>query len=495
MIVFYELSWLAPRIDRDILGWRIYAGPPGMPGWRGRCIAHTCRPEETSAGFPIEEGQYTFTISRIFHWGEEGIGSALRVERVVSAGRSDAPSAIANGVVAHVAGGGAALLRADHAPQDDPEALIEVIEGASVEQGRLIYRGPQHRKAADEPTMPADLLGRPVPLDGSGRDASRTLWMRAVSVLGVPEASPSSRTVRYFDRPDTYRVAICGLAGGTLDQISAAAATDPWELSGGKIRLRRKPTVANATTANGWGTVASGLLASSPAAAKYLTQGYVESAEKDLGASRCFFLEFWDDVERASATAIARPVRALKFPVDPNTHPVLQGSADGPAWWGRRYRQDGKPRRALEECRWDVKFGDSSPISMDYRPAIHGEQIKARYIRVRRLLRDPAGLHQVQVTNLKAEALYPYHSDQGEVQVVAPASSATVTTRVNPATGASDLFGLALIPVVTAKALGAWWPRVTAINLAAGQFTVQLQDAAGVAYTGGGNVYWHVRGY
>lgn len=483
-------------VDPDVLYHRLYVAPPGFPDYRGECLAHTCRRDEACLRFTIEEGSYTLTLVRVYPWGEEDWRRARRFERTFDARSTPAPAAPSGVAIAHMGETGEARFRVDHAVAEEPDAVIEVIEGSSVLTGRLVYRGPQHKRSADEWQVPASVLSRGIALDGSGREASRRLHVRAVSLAGVPGDAAPFVELPFFDRPNTGRVAICSLVSGSLSNISAPAATAAWEFVAGVIRNKQVPATDDADDAD-WGTVDAGALSGVPVFCEYLPEAIVESSEVNLGAVKCFWLEACDDLERESAIAPDIPLREMDLPLDPGR--AFAGQPYGPAWYSAEYSVDLKPRRSLEECRWEVKFGDMSPITMPYRPLVNGEWIKAQYVRVRRVMRDPMGLHRLAIEELRVHALFPFSHDQGEATKAGGNTDVTVNTRENPTTGAQDLFTNQLVPTLTFKGApslpaGARL-AVAAVDAAAGTFDVELQDEDGVALTDEVDFYWRVDGY
>src|SRR5204863_1728549 len=105
-------------------------------------------------------------------------------------------------------------------------------------------------------------------------------------------------------------------------------------------------------------------------------------------------------IKRKSAAGL---ITAIETPpwwllTDPLADPDLRVARNSPLWMPREVYTDGSPRQPLRDGRWEFVIGTSSSVSHadgDYRAYVPGMILRGRYLRVRVVLYDPTGWHQV----------------------------------------------------------------------------------------------------
>jgi hypothetical protein len=343
----------------------------------------------------------------------------------------------------------------------EPVQRVELIRGPDAARGQLVgtvdverqgYSGDMGERTPV--TVPAPIL--PGRRSGGG---NQTLVVRAVSRDGKNPGTAASGSVPCLDLPNHYPVVVASIVGDALSGISAPAGTDAWEVDATDgARLRVLPAIEDADP--DWGTLEAGLLSEAKLGSYFLTSAVVTCDEYDLGGTYAFVLECYDEAQRktaAGAFATMTLAEADLYPLWPATSPPELGDqVDGPAWMSRLCTLDGRPVRPLPPMKWEVRWGDASPLSGDWVPYVPGMRIRARYVQARVTLAEPMGLHQVICPRLCVRAWIP------------------MDTRV--ATKSGGDFGTGELPDVTAVG----GPKVVGIRTDTGNEKVQVNAGGSI---------------
>jgi hypothetical protein len=323
---------------------------------------------------------------------------------------------------------------ADPPLKGDVPHRMQVIEGPSAEQGRLLHEYEVLPDGVSAPDAPRRVT-EGFPIAGTGLGATRTIHLRAMSLDGRPGASVSR--VAFSPGGDGYYGhSIASIAGATLSGFPAAGATDPFEYDATDgVRLRAIPAISGGAA---WGTVAGGLTITHRVG-PYLGAAKVESNEVDLGADVRFVLDIYDEVRRRSGTFPLKAIAALSImPICPEGYePYRDDTALHPGWLAREAQGDGKARNPIrpQHARWEFVIGTSASVphaDADYRPYIPGMWLKGRYLRVRLVLAEPTCHWQVTCPNATVVAriprLHTTHAGTPEAAVTAPPGSSCLDT-------------------------------------------------------------------
>lgn len=390
-------SWSPTTVPPDLAEWVVYAARDRDS--KGAEVARVPGGDRFASWVSTEDLLWVRVLA-VLRSGSEEPWEAVEPQEVFVQGRTDTaePDTPSAPTVAHVDQFTSARVTVDAPAPSDPPAFVQVIQGADEYVGKLV---------AETKVLPAGPIGTdgppqhvslPLPLEGYG--GTKDLTVRHMGQAGRPGPGTTQTVREPDDAPPFHEVAVCSWSGTTRVNVPAASATTAHEFDATDgARARAKPTCAGATGgASGWGTAASGLLASAPVHGAYLPTIEVESDEVDLGSSVTFRLTTKDTVGRKSAAGTLRPVWATKVPAVPAAHQDVRLLPEGVAWAMRETRADGKPRQPLRSWRWEYVVGTSSPVAhgdSDYKPVTPGMLLRGRYLRVRLVVTDPTGQHQI----------------------------------------------------------------------------------------------------
>lgn len=390
-----QVSWGA-QPDTALRLWRVYLSESEDD--KGDLITEVQPTGRTCIIRDVTEATYWIRVLAVSVAGtEESIRRSQASVRYVATRTRTTPSALTNAGGGKVDNSQATKVIVDPPPATDPPVKVEVIKGASAETGQLVGTVEVERSGITgeqgERQASVSIPAQPGRRTGGGTE---TLSIRAVDAEGKKAGAATQVTVPHLDLANHYAVEIASIVGSTLSGISSPAGTDGWEADATDgARLREIPTIANLDS--DWGTVGSGLFASQPVGAFYVTEETVTFDEYDLGTTYAFALECYDEAQRKSAAGAwsSIDVRRLKhWKLFPSGDPEIRPNDLGPEWLMRMVTIEGKPLRPLPPTKWEWRAGTSSPLSGDWLPYVPGLQVYARYVQVRMTLRDPMGQHQ-----------------------------------------------------------------------------------------------------
>lgn len=389
-------SWSVDVVPEGLAEWVIYASTDRAT--KGQEVARVPGAERYATWVSDESLIYVRVLG-VKRDGPEEPWDGVEPDEVLIQGRDETkePEAPSNVAVGQVDLSMSGRVSVDPPSRGDPASFVQVVQGADEYTGKLVAETKVLPSGPIGVDGPPRQVSMPIPLDGTG--GSKTLVVRKMGTAGRPSSSVARTSPEVEDLAGFHEVAVCSWSGTTRSNVPAAGTTDAHEFDATHgARARAKPTLANATSGNGWGTLASGLLASARVHGAYLQTITVESDEVDLGAALVFRLTAADTVGRASAAGTIRPLWATKVPMIPAAHPDVRLLPEGVAWASRETRLDGYPRQPVRNWRWEYVVGTSSPVahaSSDYKPLVPGQLVSGRYVRVRLVVTDPTGQHRV----------------------------------------------------------------------------------------------------
>ncbi len=389
-------SWTVDVVPEGLAEWVIYASTDRAT--KGQEVARVPGAERFATWVSDESLIYVRVLG-VKRDGPEEPWDGVEPDEVLIQGRDETkePEAPSNVAVGQVDLSMSGRVSVDPPSRGDPASFVQVVQGADEYTGKLVAETKVLPSGPIGVDGPPRQVSMPIPLDGTG--GSKTLVVRKMGTAGRPSSSVARTSPEVEDLAGFHEVAVCSWSGTTRSNVPAAGTTDAHEFDATHgARARAKPTLANATSGNGWGTLASGLLASARVHGAYLQTITVESDEVDLGAALVFRLTAADTVGRASAAGTIRPLWATKVPMIPAAHPDVRLLPEGVAWASRETRLDGYPRQPVRNWRWEYVVGTSSPVahaSSDYKPLVPGQLVSGRYVRVRLVVTDPTGQHRV----------------------------------------------------------------------------------------------------
>ena len=389
-------SWTVDVVPEGLAEWVIYASTDRAT--KGQEVARVPGAERFATWVSDESLIYVRVLG-VKRDGPEEPWDGVEPDEVLIQGRDETkePEAPSNVAVGQVDLSMSGRVSVDPPSRGDPASFVQVVQGADEYTGKLVAETKVLPSGPIGVDGPPRQVSMPIPLDGTG--GSKTLVVRKMGTAGRPSSSVARTSPEVEDLAGFHEVAVCSWSGTTRSNVPAAGTTDAHEFDATHgARARAKPTLANATSGNGWGTLASGLLASARVHGAYLQTITVESDEVDLGAALVFRLTAADTVGRASAAGTIRPLWATKVPMIPAAHPDVRLLPEGVAWASRETRLDGYPRQPVRNWRWEYVVGTSSPVahaSSDYKPLVPGQLVGGRYVRVRLVVTDPTGQHRV----------------------------------------------------------------------------------------------------
>lgn len=429
-------SWRCDREPSDLCGWRIYASRREQS--KGHLVG-TAPVGERSAPLGLPEGRWFLRTVMEFAGCREQDWRACEVVEFQVHNRYATPSTPSKVGCGHVEPSLVGRVSCMAAAGTEPPAYLQVIEGPDEYRGKLVAEVPILERGPLSPDGSYQVSGE-FPLEG--QNTTRTLLVRAMSVGGKASSSVTRNAVAPT-LEDFHAIAVASVSGTTLVNFPAAGATDGHEYDATDgLRLRTIGAASGLTGgAGGWGTGSAGLFATHGPIGKYVREWEVESDEVDLGATVTFRLEILDTIQRKSSSGALTLKKShhLRLPAVPANSDEARGAAEGLPWLMRTSRADGKPRQPLRDCRWEYVAGTSSSVAhadSDYVPYIPGLWINARYVRLRLVLVEPTGYHQIIVPSITVQALVARRNVVGsgtpEASVTAPPGSRFVRTDSPP---------------------------------------------------------------
>lgn len=408
-----ELSWSYPTEDPDVVSFEVYVRAVSTdaetPGEALGQYVGSVPAKERSHSVELSEGRWVGYVVPVFRDGSRGDGLEASAIDVVELGTTGAAITDPPASIGIAQTDPTVQVRAIEEPPsiDEEPHLVQIIEGgADPLQGKLVG---EHATVPGGPMAPnASRQASPAhPMEGSeGGDvpATRTVWARRVNPHGKAAATPRSRTVPIPPRPNHDAIPVLSIVGATTSNLLAGspAAGGSWELDATDgIQLLALGVGSSAHAS--WTGLVGALVESTLGAAPYFQKATVESEEVDLGASVVFVLECYDEAQRKT---LVSPAWATLYGYDV-TYPSApavdrRGRAEHPEespWWmSKHLTGEGKPTQPLRKCRWQYVVGASSTVphdESDYIDYVPGQTIVGRYVRVRLLLVEPTGFHQV----------------------------------------------------------------------------------------------------
>lgn len=417
------VSWATPAQDASLKGWRIYASLTESE--RGNLVA-TAEPSARSVTFQIEEGEYEFTVVPVSNADVEGDWQKRksRLRYFVQGTSQDEISTPTTVAIQQVSPDGGARVEVDPLPADEDADRIQVIEGADAETGKLVAEFPVPRAGATEAHVPQN--SPIIPLDGSEEDGgTRSLLVRSVTPAGKPSAV-ATKSVVLPERTQMEGVVIAAVStsgGGSLTNFPTPTGSEFFTHVGADgFKTTRLPAGDDAAACALLGDCDAGARFTEMRLTPYPQFVKIESNEVDLGANVLFVLDCFDEVQRVTAVGDL-PSREL-YSLSLHTGvPVLDraevdANEMGPGWLTRFMTGEGKLKFPIRSVRWEYVIGTSSSVAHadgDYKPLVKGAWVKGRYVRVRLVIRDPIGWHQIKTGNIKVYARVPRVDRRGTV--------------------------------------------------------------------------------
>ncbi len=393
-------SWTCDYEDASIIKWNVYSSI--SKDVKGDLVA-TAAPGDRSASWEVEDAAGIGFV-RVLPISREGVESAWNSEDVQIADLrvdtlSDTVSLPSSVSVASVESSQTSRVVVNAPTTDDKIAKIQVVEGTDASKGKVV---------AEVPVQTAGPLGEDGSLQVSASfpsetapDTSKSYTIRAITEGGRPSPTSTTVSVRSAPMSDFHEVTLASIAGATHTGFPASASGDGHEYDATDgLRTRESPDYE--TLDNTWGYFGdlTGRWSSQKAWTKYVGSATVESDELDVGLICTFKLSIRDAIQRKTATGFLATIAfdALMVPFDSIRDDRVLGLADGPAWISREFWTDGTPRQGVRYCRWEYVIADTASVphaDSDYKPYVPGQFVRGRYLRVRVILSEPAGMHQL----------------------------------------------------------------------------------------------------
>lgn len=437
----YTVSWETPIQDPNLKGWRIYASE--AEDQRGTLVA-SAEPAARTVTFEIEEGEWLFTVVPVSNADVEGDWrkSKGRVKSLVT-GRGTKPISTPETVaIQQVSPDVSARVTVDPVPADEDAVKVQVIEGEDPETGVLVAEVDVPKAGPREESAP--LPSPTFPLDGSSDDgaSTRTLQVRPISKGGTPGPAVE-RTVVMAERTQMAGVLLASVdtsGGGSLTGFPTPASGDFFShVAADGLKTKRLPALSDSAAWAAYGASDTGARWTTLPFAPYPTVVKIESNELDVGANLAFILECRAQVQRVTAVGVLPSLPGWALSVyrgAPSVNArIVNENLDGPDWAFRRVTGEGKCKQPIRFTRWEYVIGTSSSVAHadgDYKPLVSGAWVKGRYLRVRLVIIDPVGWHQIKTGDVRVYARIPRLDRSGsgtpESTVTAPPGSRYLET-------------------------------------------------------------------
>ncbi len=391
-----RVDWTASG-DTNRRYWRIYLSDDGQ--LKGRLVTEVDADTREYVIRDVDESEAHVRVLSISlagleeDWRKSGGTASVTVTRDET--KPSSPNVLHGGLVSGAMGVRVAV---DAPVYGDPPQRLEVVRGPSVTRGQVVgtisteVEGPADQ--GGERTVSGLLPATPGRGDGGARVEYHA---RGVTVEGKFGGSATTFSSAGFDLPNHEPTELASIVGATLSGFTSPASTDEWENAAGVgMRLREKPTLATATTGNGWGTFGtSTLLGSSEFLSRYLRAATVTSNVLDLGSVKSGSLECHDEAQRTTENSKSVKLREAAYPWLPLHSGEFFDDLGGPQLTSRLTAMSGGAIRPLEPTLWRYKVGDSTPLTSTWSKYAPSLLVKGRYIQTQFVLSEPVGIHQV----------------------------------------------------------------------------------------------------
>lgn len=431
-MIYAPISWRCDWQDPGIYFWNVYASE--VREHKGERVGRVGA-DDRSCVIEVLEGVYYIRVLYEKHDGSEEDWRSKAVEVLHATAQLVSPGTPQVLAVGYVEPSLQARATIEPPARDVAPHFLQVVDGPSGSRGvlvgeaRVVPRGPLGPDGARIPTVT-------IPMEG--RDEARTVILRAMGAEGLP-SSDVSRTVRSPPMETFHAVALASVSGTTLVGFPAAVAADGFEYDA-TDGLRLKAFGCFDDIHNDWNGF-DGTMGDCDALGAFMDHATVESNELDVGVVCTFRLSIKDTTRRKDAVGAFDflPFDGLLFPLFPHTDPEIRPTEESYPWAARELSFDGTQRQPIRHRRWQYVVGDSTSVphaDADYRDYVSGEWIRGRYVRVRLVVREPFGLHQIICPTITVEALIPrrFHVGSGtpEAAVTAPPGSHFLRTNGPP---------------------------------------------------------------
>lgn len=398
------INWAFDAQDTGISSWIVEMSPVDVVSWTRIGLAS---PSDRTFSYPVDDGEWMFrvrweTMDGVLQSGDDPAMAPVTAR--ADSLKGDGPSltetaAPENAAVSPVDSTLTARVTFDAPASDDPPATVQVIEGSDASTGKILAEVPAVQSG---PLMPdgARQMSATFPCEGRP-DADKVLTMRGISAGGRPAATSATRTMRTPPMDGFHEVALVSISGATHTGMPAPAATDGFEYDGTDgLRLKLWPADGSSYGSD-YGDGTTGMIAEQPFGSACVCRATVESDELDVGAVATFRLSIVDTIARKTAAGLVGALETPPsyIPLDPmSDRDVNNSDPIGPLWLSRETFADGSPRQPLRHCRWEYVVSDTSPVAHatgDFKPYVTGQFVRGRYLRVRVVLFEPTGWHQI----------------------------------------------------------------------------------------------------
>lgn len=450
-----RIDWTAEP-DANRRYWRVYRSQDGEQ--KGKLVAEVAPGDRAYIDRNLNAGTYYWYILAVSLTGteEDWYGHRRQASKtidyhevnVVVKAAGPAPKVVP--VLNVVNQGGVLPFQAKPVQQGAQKVKIEVIEGSSVEQGKIVATAdvPSTNTPEQETATPIVL---PATMPGLGSGEDKTLTLRYVSAEGrVPATTTTQVTVPYVDPPVHTSTTLSSVSGSTSTGLTSPAVTEGWEKGTYGIRLKQIPALTAMTAGSGWGTPASGRLAGLPTGARYVTSATVTFDNYDLGSEKEFSLECFDNAARTSEysdLATMSISESAFYPMVPTEFPFSTQFEVSPLWASAMHRMDGRPMHPSEPPRWQVRVTSISATAGDWTDYVPMQMCRGRWVQTRMILNEPVGMsqlavHDVQVRIWEAWSQLIDVSDTGQITATSASFSGdVVAARVLAATPITSVAG------------------------------------------------------
>lgn len=500
-----ELTWKVKGATSGLGGFNIYGNPDADTSARGELLKKVPNTARV-AKFEVEAGDWIFRVVPISangnEWPWKNLSGSMTFKKVNSGAlpTPSTPTSVSMGFSKPATASVTAAPRSS----DDQGTKAEIIEGPSSTKGKLVA----------EVDMPEDAGGgqdaslhqqHALPISGYGQ-SSRDLHIRTFTP-GRNKASTEVSRTGHFMQPMAY-AAVTEImkvkgTGAAVEYTNVAApgSSDEWEADvDDGARARQIPT--RAAMGSEWGSPTSGLLKDIPLIAAYVNTVVIESSEVDLTVKMRGFLDIYDEWQRKSDVAFDINDRWKRAPWPPERNPWPDDpyrdteSRRNGRWFGSLVTGEGKPTEPIRDVKWEVKWGDSSPISMEYVPYRPGMVIAARYVRCRNTVHDPLGLWQLKCPLLLVNFIHQRSSQYGLEAVGASTPTKVVTIAADEILGGTPFPNAHTIQVTPDDQRVNVGVTVDLLATGTRTFTITCIDVTtGTTPTFAWNFYWFVEGY
>ena len=437
--------------------WRVYLST--SLGVKGKLVAEVPGGDTGYVLRDVKPGLNVVRILAVNNVGteDEWAGASNTAYKMVTRD-TQTPAAPVKAGASQVASAISASVVLDPPAENEPASEVEIIQGSDPSLGQRIAVAPVAR-GSDTGEGGARSPTATVPAMPGRTAVRRVLSIRNRTRSAQHPGSAVTVPITTVDYPNHNALVVGSIVTGTLVNIVAPVSNQRWEHGTYGARLRAVPPTSEwlgASTTDGWGLSGTGILAAEPSGSYYMTAATITISTYDLGSTKNWWLECWDEAQRDAAELPMANLesRLLNFYSGPLGINALAGDDRNVDWSFQAFRSDGKPTQPLPPTRWQYRYGDAEPLGdwLEYIPGIHA---RGRYVQARMILDEPMGMTRV---------LVPY----AYCRVWTPHAEAPITNSL-PHRGVLKPVGYAGLAIKE---------NATAQNIGTSAVTVTLYDTA-----------------